>query len=199
MRFNITDRWRGLMISSALWAFTGVSPAIAQAASEQNDTAALRAQVLHLTTLVQALSEQDQQQISALKAQVLALQARLDQAQASGETAEPRSAQTAASQVGIQQIPTPQEAAVAQPRVVQNSQHRLAFESADGRYTIGLTGVIQFDAGDYLDLRPASALSGPQELSNGVNARRARIGVTGTADQFAFAFVCVNRRGKLTP
>jgi len=73
--------------------------------------------------------------------------------------------------------------------VVQNSQHRLAFQSADGRYSIGLTGVIQVDAGDYVDFHPDSKLTGPQELSDGVNARRARIGVTGTADDFAFAFV----------
>lgn len=70
---------------------------------------------------------------------------------------------------------------VAIPRVVQNSRHRFAIESPDGQYSIGFTGDIQIDTGDYLNFRPASAAVGPQDLSSGLNARRARIGVAGTA------------------
>jgi phosphate-selective porin OprO/OprP len=183
MHFRTTGRRRAILAASAMGLALSAGQAMAQAAPEQTETAALRAQVQQLTAQVQALSQQDQQQIQTLKDQVGALQSRLDQAQ----TAETRAAQN--GQVGIQQLPETAENGVAQPRVVQNSQHRLAFESADGKYSIGLTGVVQIDAGAYFDYHPASSLVGPQELSNGVNARRARIGVVGTADQFAFAFV----------
>jgi phosphate-selective porin OprO and OprP len=162
----------------------GVGQASAQSAPD--DTAALRAQVQQLSALVQQVQQKDQSEIADLKAQVAALQSRLDQAQT---TAQPRAAQNATENAQIAQLPEQSSSATAQPRVVQNSQHRLAFESADGRYSIGLTGIIQVDAGDYLNFQPASKLSGPQELSDGVNARRARIGVTGTAADFAFAFV----------
>ena len=170
----------GVACVGIAWSILGVGPAAAQSAPDE--TAALQAQVKQLTALVQTLSDRDQAQIADLKAKVATLQSRLDQSQ----TAQPRAAQ---STLGIQELPGQSENSVAQPRVVQNSQHRLAFQSADGRYTIGLTGVVQFDTGAYIDFRPQSPLSGPQELSNGVNARRARIGITGTADDFAFAFV----------
>jgi len=172
------------LLASASFLAVGVGQASAQSASD--DTATLRAQVQQLSALVQKVQQNDQAQIADLKSQVAALQARLDQAQA---TAQPRATQNATENAQIAQLPEQSGEATAQPRVVQNSQHRLAFQSADGRYSIGLTGIIQMDAGDYVSFRPDSKLSGPQELSDGVNARRARIGVTGTAADFAFAFV----------
>ena len=50
---------------------------------------------------------------------------------------------------------------------------------------------MQFDTGLYnFPSRLSRATSGPQQLSNGVNARRARIGITGeAAGNFAFALV----------
>jgi len=47
----------------------------------------------------------------------------------------------------VQEAQAPASPETAEPRVVQNETHRFAFESADGRYSIGLTGVVQFDAG----------------------------------------------------
>jgi phosphate-selective porin OprO/OprP len=179
-----TKAFATVLLAGASILAMGFSQAAAQAAPD--DTAALRAQVQQLSTLVQQVQQNDQAQIADLKAQVAALQSRLDQTQA---TAQPRAAQNATENAQIAQLPEQTGEATAQPRVVQNSQHRLAFQSADGRYSIGLTGIIQMDAGDYLSFKPDSKLSGPQELSNGVNARRARIGVTGTAGDFAFAFV----------
>jgi phosphate-selective porin OprO/OprP len=67
------------------------------------------------------------------------------------------------------------------PRVVQSSTNRFSIESADGQYSIALTGVFQFDVGSYLNFHPDSKFVGPGNLSSGVNARRARIGVTGKA------------------
>jgi phosphate-selective porin OprO/OprP len=168
----------------------------APAPAPAGDTAGLRAQVAQLTALLQELSHRDQEQIQALAAQVSALQARLDQAQAtgtSGQTAIPRAAQNATGQFAVEGVKPPGEGegetGVAQPRVVQNAARRFELQSADGKYSIGLTGDVQIDTGFY-NFHPNSRFVGPQALSNGVNARRARIGVTGeAAGNFAFAFV----------
>jgi phosphate-selective porin OprO/OprP len=157
-----------------------------------DDAASLRARVAKLTDLVQSLA-----------AQVTALRARLDQTAgpqtagaentssgAADGTALPRATQNATSQIKVQQTPRPTDNGLAEPRIVQNAARRFLLQSADGAYSIGLTGDIQFDSGAYTDFHPDSRLSGPQQLSNGVNARRARIGVTGTAaNNFAFALV----------
>ena len=99
-----------------------------------------------------------------------------------GGFALPRSRQNATGQLTFPAvtpvIPVP---GLGLPRVVQNSSHRLVLQSGDGGYSIGLTGDIQFDTGDYVSFRPRSGAVGPQSLSNGVNARRARIGIAGAA------------------
>lgn len=137
-----------------------------------------------------------QAQVDALKAEIQTLKAEVQQAQtvqAKSPTqgvAQPRAVQNATGQFVLPPVQAgPTNSSVAEPRVVQNSAHRFALQSADGEYSIGLTGDVQMDAGGYR-LTPASSLSGPQQFSNGVNARRARIGVTGTAPGgWAFALV----------
>src|SRR5882724_3268434 len=66
-------------------------------------------------------------------------------------------------------------------KVVQSSSNKFSLESADGQYSIGLTGRIHLDVGDYANYDPKSTLTSPQNLHSGFNARRARIGVTGKA------------------
>jgi len=82
-----------------------------------------------------------------------------------------------------QQIATqPQaEAAAAKPapRVVQSSSNKFSLQSADGQHSIGVTGVVQMDFGGYLNFTPRSNAVGIQRLTSGINARRARIGITG--------------------
>jgi phosphate-selective porin OprO and OprP len=75
------------------------------------------------------------------------------------------------------------------PRVIQNSTHRLTLQSGDRQYSIGLTGDIQIDTGDYVSFRPDSRKVGPQDLSSGLNARRARLGIAGTAGPWGFGLV----------
>ena len=161
------------------------------------DTEALRAQVAKLTALVQSLSQHDEQ----LSAEVMALKARLEAAETHAppvpagpvaETAIPRAAQAAPPQqmAAAPETKRPEDQDVATPRIVQSSTHSFQLQSADGRYSIGLFGTIQMDAGDYVDLHPDSPYLGPQALSNGVNARRARIGIAGrVARDWAYAFV----------
>src|ERR1700685_3552494 len=63
------------------------------------------------------------------------------------------------------------------PRVTESANHRFGLSSADGQNTIELTGRLHLDAGDYFDTR--SAFNSAASLDSGLNARRARIGVTG--------------------
>jgi phosphate-selective porin OprO and OprP len=51
--------------------------------------------------------------------------------------------------------------------------------TADNLNCIAITSRLNFDAGGY-DYRPNTALTSPQQAQDGVNARRARIGVLGT-------------------
>lgn len=75
------------------------------------------------------------------------------------------------------------------PKVVMSSSNKFALESGDGQYSIGLTGRIHADIGDYAAFSPKSKEVGPQNLNSGFNLRRARIGVTGkAAGDFTYAF-----------
>ena len=72
----------------------------------------------------------------------------------------------------------------------QTAGNRLGLESADGRYSIYPTGRLHFDVGDYLNYQPASKFAAVQDLNSGVNARRARLGVTGKfAGDWAYTFI----------
>jgi len=70
------------------------------------------------------------------------------------------------------------------PKVVESGTHRFTMSSADGQWTIAPTGRIHFDFGAWLGQKSELA-TGPaspgSKLSSGVNARRARLGVTGKA------------------
>jgi phosphate-selective porin OprO/OprP len=177
-------------IAVALVATSFSAVANAQNANPASDDATLRAKVADLSNFVQQLSQRDQQQIDELSAQVKSLQTQLQQkeaANASNQTATPRAQHNATNVINETSGST--DSQIAEPRVVQNAAHRFELQSADGQYSIGLTGDIQMDAGGY-NFRPDSSLVGAQNLSNGVNARRARIGVTGeAAGNFGFALV----------
>ncbi len=76
------------------------------------------------------------------------------------------------------------------PHVTQSATNKFAIESADGQYSIGLTGILQGDVGYYPGFDAKSKSVGPQNLNAGFNARRARIGVTGkAAGDFTYTFI----------
>jgi phosphate-selective porin OprO/OprP len=63
------------------------------------------------------------------------------------------------------------------------------FCTADGYNCVGITGRLHFDVGGY-DYRPNTAATVPQNLQDGVNARRARIGITGVfARDWVYALI----------
>lgn len=72
----------------------------------------------------------------------------------------------------------------ANPKVTESGTHRLAMSSPDGNWTMAPTGRIHFDVGGFINQK-AEAATGPgtpgSKLSSGVNARRARLGITGKA------------------
>jgi phosphate-selective porin OprO/OprP len=183
----LTTTLRVLLAGAAGSIGLGLGSASARAADRSTQEAAtvetLKTEVQQLTALVKSLSQKDQQQIEALSAEVKMLQAQLhpDSSAATNQTAAPRATQNASGNFTVPEDTSTPDPSVALPRITQNSTHRFALQSADGKYSIGLTGDIQFDTGDYVGFHPKSSIVGPQDLSNGVNARRARIGITGTA------------------
>src|ERR1700694_2482802 len=62
--------------------------------------------------------------------------------------------------------------------VVKMPNNRPTICTADNQNCVSITSRLHFDAGGY-DYRPNSAATVPQRLDNGVNVRRARIGVLG--------------------
>jgi phosphate-selective porin OprO/OprP len=57
--------------------------------------------------------------------------------------------------------------------------NRPTISSADGRNSIGITGRIHWDVGDYMNVDPKNSRVGPTNLNSGQNVRRARLGVVG--------------------
>lgn len=81
----------------------------------------------------------------------------------------------------------------ANPKVVEPANHRFQMSSADGTWTIAPTGRVHFDFGGFLSQK-SELTTGPASpagrLTAGVNARRARLGVTGKAmGDFTYAFI----------
>jgi phosphate-selective porin OprO/OprP len=185
----------GASLAALGWSLAGAAAAQTQPApaSEDARVQALEAEVRQLVAEVRELKAAQTAAAQASQSATggtIATRAASDGQAPGASSAEPRTAQNATGGFSTPGQTAEASPDVGEPRVAQNSTHRLLLQSADGGYSIGLTGVVQFDAGDYLNFKATNASVGPQELSNGVNARRARIGVVGTAPGgWSFAFV----------
>jgi phosphate-selective porin OprO/OprP len=135
-----------------------------------------------------------QQQVELLQRQLRELQGQIAPLEAQARAAAAGQAQSQATVQKTQEAVAPpaqsktadkvtQTASAGGPKVIESETHRFGLSSADGRNTIQLTGRVHFDVGDYVNYEPASKGTTPQNLSSGVNARRARIGVLGKVDQ----------------
>jgi phosphate-selective porin OprO/OprP len=175
---------RARLLAFAVSAILVGSPGFAAASGPPGsaEVEALRREVEALSALVRSQHAADEARIAALSSTVESLKGELAARDAQGRSPE---------------VPTPASVRVlaaeeperAEPRVVQNVAHKVQMQSADGAFQIGFAGLIQLDAGAY-DFRPRSATVGAQYLSNGFNARRARIGVAGKAgEDFAFSLI----------
>jgi phosphate-selective porin OprO/OprP len=131
---------------------------------------------------VAAQIDQLQQQIQALQQQLQNLQNQINASQKAQSVAAPAAPPTTAPPTTAPPATaSPPAAAQSVPHVTQSTTNRFGIESADGQYSIALTGRVHLDAGDYISVRPGSPAAPVSNLSSGFNARRARIGVTGKA------------------
>jgi phosphate-selective porin OprO/OprP len=110
--------------------------------------------------------DQLQAQIKALEREVQALKAKTTAAEKAHATENP---------VIKTKAPAPAPTAVAK----MSPGNRPSICTIDGLNCIAITSRLHFDVGGYW-YHPNSALTTPQNLDNGANARRARIGVLGT-------------------
>ncbi|HEY1722378.1 MAG TPA: porin [Magnetospirillaceae bacterium] len=118
----------------------------------------------------------DSQQLQLLEDQIRQLQAQIDGLK-----------KTQAQQATM----TPTLPAGAKPAYgYETGGHQFGWVSADGQDSIELTGRLHFDVGSYTHFSHDAGLTSPTGLNSGVDARRARIGVTGKfASDFAYTFI----------
>lgn len=110
--------------------------------------------------------------LAALKAQLRALEKKLEAVQ--HKTAEVQKQSIANANAAVHR-----KAGVFPEPTLKMPGNRPTFCSADGLNCIAVTSRLHLDAGAY-SYSPRSAASAPQTLNDGINARRARIGVLGT-------------------
>jgi len=149
--------------TQSLLASTVCVAAIVAAGSAEAQSASVSAE--QLETL--------QAQIKALEREVQALKGKMSTAEKVRSTAPPAPVYAAAPPVT--KAPPATSGAVAK----MSSTNQPSICTADNLNCIGLTSRLHFDVGGYR-YRPNSAFTTPQNLDNGENARRARIGVVGT-------------------
>jgi phosphate-selective porin OprO and OprP len=137
-----------------------------------------------ITSRAQAQSTGADTEVAALKAQLRLLEQKLDrlQKQTAANT-------TAAAKASARVDANVRDAADTAPihpakgfgpfdAVVRMPNNRPTICTADEQNCIAITSRVHFDAGAY-NYRPNSSATNPQRLDNGVNIRRARIGVLG--------------------
>ena len=123
-------------------------------------------------------------EIAALKRQLLLMEQKLDTLQkqtAANTTAAAKANAKADARVTVTSANAaiPVKAAVAPSDVVVTMPgNRPTICTADDQNCIAITSRVHFDAGGY-NYRPNTAATSPQHLDDGVNVRRARIGVIG--------------------
>jgi phosphate-selective porin OprO/OprP len=118
--------------------------------------------------------ERLEQQIQVLQRELRQIKATVAKSESDAAKAE-SSARAAAAPVPVTKTPEPPPAAIA----AMSASNRPSICTPDQQNCVALTSRLQFDVGGY-NYRPATSKTSPQQLDDGVNARRARIGVLGT-------------------
>jgi phosphate-selective porin OprO/OprP len=147
-------------------------------------TAAAAISLIGALTTSQARAQSADAEIAALKQQLRLMEQKLDklQKQTAANTAAAASANAKAdgkATVANANAAYPIKGPVAPPdAVVKMPNNRPTICTADDRNCIAITSRLHFDGGGY-DYHPNTPATVPQRLDNGVNVRRARIGVLG--------------------
>src|SRR6202140_1068934 len=124
-------------------------------------------------------------EIAALKKQLRLMEEKLDRLQkrtaantAAADKANAKTETNAKLSVDANGVVPVKAPAAPRDTIVKMPNNRPTICTADEQNCIALTSRLDFDAGGY-DYRPNTANTKPQRLDDGVNARRARIGVLG--------------------
>ncbi len=142
-----------------------------------------------LMTTVPAKAESLNSQIQTLRQQIQQLNQQLQNLQGQVQQTQQKQAQTDAAVDQMKTAPATTEASSGMPTFRMNGLAP-TFSSADGAYTLSLTGRLHFDMGDYLNYSKKSPSTTPNDLQSGVKARRARLGIDGKLDNdFGYAFI----------
>src|SRR6267154_1774785 len=147
-------------------------------------TAAAAISLIGALTTSQAHAQSADAEIAALKQQLRLMEQKLDklQKQTAANTAAAASANAKADgkvSVANANAAYPIKGPVApSDAVVKMPNNRPTICTADDRNCIAITSRMHFDGGGY-DYHPNTPATVPQRLDNGVNLRRARIGVLG--------------------
>ena len=169
----------GLAVIGTLIAVTHPETARAQTATDRID--AIEHQIRDLQGELQRLKQElgdTKQKLRASESETQRARAQAQQATAAAAQAQSQ-AQSAARAAAAAPPPVAAAPPPSGPHVAQTADHPFGIESADGRNSLYLTGRLHFDVGDYLNYQPQSRAASVQDLNSGVNARRARLGVTG--------------------
>jgi phosphate-selective porin OprO and OprP len=163
-----------LVVSTVVWM---LSPPGARA----DDTATLQ----RLEAKIQQLEQRHENEIKALQAEIRRLRRQKPETVAAAPSpavAQPRSS-TAPSGV-------PSPALPAKVLMTYDRGYHFGFSDATGDNTVELFGRLQVDTGGYTNYQPAPATLDRKGLSDGLDLRRARIGVVGTfMTDWHYAFV----------
>lgn len=151
-----------------------------QARAETSDNSATEIALLRKQLrLMEEKLDRLQKQTAINSEVVAAAKAKADDAKAKADTAKARADSAKTISVANANAAIPVKAPVPYPNaVVHMPNNRPTICTADERNCVSLTSRVHFDGGGY-DYHPNSPFTNPQKLDNGVNVRRARIGVLG--------------------
>jgi phosphate-selective porin OprO and OprP len=163
-----------LLISSAVFVLS-TTGAVAE------DTAALQ----KLAAKIQRLQERHENEIKALQAEIKRLRGEKPVRTAATQPASADQPRPSAAPSGV-----PGPALPAKVLMTYDRGYHFGFSDATGDNTVELFGRLQLDAGGYTNYAPAPMTLDRKGLSDGIDLRRARIGVIGTfMTDWHYAFV----------
>src|SRR5579864_3962884 len=150
------------------------------------------AQIQRLEAEIQKIEARHEAEIKTLQAEIRQLRkerpaATAAAARQAGQSAAPTPAGQLASQ-GPSGVPAP--ALPAKVLMTYDRGYHFGFSDATGDNTIELFGRLQVDTGGYLNYQPGPQTLDRKGLADGIDLRRARIGVVGNfMDDWHYAFV----------
>jgi phosphate-selective porin OprO/OprP len=119
------------------------------------------------------------EQIAILKQQLRALEKKLDNVQKQTNTVQKQSDSVKQSVANANAAYLPKKAVPFIDATLKMPGNRPTFCTADGANCIAITGRLHLDTAAY-SFRPNTAATLPQSVNDGINARRARLGLIGT-------------------